>query len=185
MKKLYQSKNKCNFQMFNHFFDHDKKLSDFERSSCEGKLTFEECGLALKNMKNETSPGSDGFTVEFYKFFWKDLGGFLFRSLNTGYDMQHFSEFQSQGIITCIPKEDKDRKFIKNWRPISLLNVDYKIASASIANRVKKVLPLIISDTQKGFMKGRFIGENIRLLYDLMQYLEEKNEFGLLLLIDF
>ena len=150
------------------------KNSDFERSSCEGKLTFEECGLALKNMKNETSPGSDGFTVEFYKFFWKDLGGFLFRSLNTGYDMQHFSEFQSQGIITCIPKEDKDRKFINNWRPISLLNVDYKIASASIANRVKKVLPLIISDSQKGFMKGRFIGENTRLLYDLMQYLEGK-----------
>ena len=52
-------------------------------------------------------------------------------------------------------------------------------------NRFKQVLCGIISDTQKGFMKDRFMGENTRLLYDLMHYLEENYMDGLLLLVDF
>ena len=68
---------------------------------------------------------------------------------------------------------------------ISLLNTDIKIASAALANRLRPVFPFIISDTQKGFMKDRFMGENTRLLYDLMHYLEENNKTGLLLLVDF
>ena len=74
---------------------------------------------------------------------------------------------------------------MSNWRPISLLNTDLKISSAAIANRFKQVLGGIISDTQKGFMKDRFMGENTRLLYDLMHYLEENDMDGLLLLVDF
>ena len=57
---------------------------------------------------------------------------------------------------------------MSNWRRISLLNTDLKIASAAITNRFKQVFGGIISDTQKGFMKDRFMGENTRLLYDLM-----------------
>lgn len=109
-------------------------------------------------MTSGKSPGSDGYTVDFYKFFWKDIGPFIYRSLHFGYETGHFSQFQYQSIITCIPKEGKDRRFLSNWRPISLLNTDIKIASAAIANRLKHVLSSIISDTQKGFIKGRFMG---------------------------
>ena len=112
------------------------------------------------------------------------LTTFVFRSLYFGYETGHFSQFQTQGVITCIPKENKDRRYMSNWRPISLLNTDLKIASAAIANRFKKVLGGIISDTQKGFMKDRFMGENT-LLHDLMHYLEENDMDGLLLLVDF
>jgi hypothetical protein len=72
-----------------------------------------------------------------------------------------------------------------NRRPISLLNTDLKIASAVLANRLKQVLSFIIRDIQKGFMKNRFMGENTRLLYDLMHYLEDNDLDGLLLLVDF
>ena len=84
-----------------------------------------------------------------------------------------------------IPKSDKARYYLKNWRPITLLTVDYKIASAVIAKRLKKILPKVISPSQKGYLKGRFIGENTRVLYDLMKITEEKSIPGLLLLIDF
>ena len=87
--------------------------------------------------------------------------------------------------ITCIPKEGKPKYFLKNWRPITLLNVDFKIASACIANRIKPILRNIISETQKGFLKGRYIGECTRLIYDLIDKLEEDDIPGLLLLIDF
>ena len=60
------------------FFQHDVKLSDEQKNSLEGNLSFKECGEPLKLMKNRKSPGSDGFTVDFYKFFWNDIGAFVF-----------------------------------------------------------------------------------------------------------
>ena len=54
-------------------------------SELEGKLTYHEASAALKNMKNNTLPGSDGYTVEFFTFFWKDIGTFVIRSINEGY----------------------------------------------------------------------------------------------------
>ena len=136
-------------------------------------------------MKNNKSPGPDGFTTEFYKFFFIDIGQLLERSLNYGFSTGTMSITQQQGMVICIPKEGKDKRFIKNWRPITLLNISYKIASACIANRVKKVLPQIIDKNQKGFLSGRFIGENIREIYDTLIFTEKKNIPGMLLLIDF
>ena len=182
-KTLYSSKNlECDDESF---FKHNVKLTEDEKDLCEGNISFKECAESLKSMSNGKSPGSDGYTVEFYKVFWRDIGPFLFRSLHFGYENGEFSKFQYQSVITCIPKEDKDRRYLANWRPISLMNTDTKIASAVIANRIKPVLPSIISDCQKGFIKDRFMGENTRLLYDLMHYLEKHNKTGLLLLVDF
>ena len=70
-------------------------------------------------------------------------------------------------------------------RPISLLNIIYKIASASIANRLKTILNDIISDSQNGFLDGRYIGESTRLVYDIIHHCEKSQKDGLLLLIDF
>jgi hypothetical protein len=136
-------------------------------------------------MSNTSSPGSSGFTAAFLNFFWSDLGHFLVRSINHGFETGELSVTQKQGIITCIPKGDKDKMYLKNWRPISLLNVSYKIASSCIANRLKTVLHKIISEDQTGFLSGRFMGENIRLLYDIMFYTEKYNKPGMLLLLDF
>ena len=69
---------------------------------------------------------------------------------------------QKQGVITCIPKEGKDKSLLKSWRLITLLNTPYKIASFCIAQRLQSVLPKLINEDQKGFLKERFIGENIR-----------------------
>ena len=70
-------------------------------------------------------------------------------------------------------------------RPITLLNTDYKIAAKAIANRIKTVLPKLINNDQTGLMKGRFIGENIRLIDGIIQYATQHNVPGLLLFIDF
>ena len=161
------------------------KLDDDVKKSLEGEITYDEMLYSLKNMSNNKSPGPDGFTTEFYKFFWNDLGFFLIRAINEGYKNGELSITQRQGVITCIPKGNKDKLYLKNWRPISLLNTSYKIASASIALRLKNTLPTIINDDQTGFLRGRYIGENIRLIYDLMFYLEKNHKPGMLLLIDF
>ena len=155
------------------------------RENTEGIITYAEACEALKDMKNNKSPGPDGFSVEFYKFFFRDIGMFWLRSINEGFYKGQLSVTQRQGIIVCIPKDNKPKQYIKNWRPISLLNISYKILSTCIANRLKTFLHDIIHDNQKGFMKGRYIGENIRKLYDIMLYTEKEHIPGLLLMIDF
>lgn len=165
--------------------DNEIKLSDEESQELEGELTHSELAYALRNMKNNKSPGLDGFTVEFFKFFWIDVGQFILRSLNYGYRTGSLSITQKQGIITCIPKPNKPRINLKNWRPISLLNVTYKLASAVISNRLKKVLDKVIHENQKGFIAGRFLGENIRLIYDVLFESKKQNIPGLLLSVDF
>ena len=65
------------------------------------------------------------------------------------------------GIITLLPKEDAELLLLQNWRPITLLNVDYKIASKAIAMRIEPMLPKLVYPDQTGFVKGRYIGENV------------------------
>ena len=74
---------------------------------------------------------------------------------------------------------------LSNWCPVTLLNVDYKIVAKVIAKRIETVLPKLIHSHQTGFIKGRFIGQNIRLLNDLMEYTDEQKIPGILLFIDF
>ena len=96
-------------------------------SSCEGKVTQEECLKALNKFKNEKSPGTDGLQAEFYKHFWKELHADMLHSFNYAYDSRKVSISQRRGIIMPIPKLNKDTTVLDNLRPISLLNTDYKI----------------------------------------------------------
>jgi hypothetical protein len=82
-----------------------------------------------------------------------------------------------------IPKGDKPRQFMKNWRQISLLNTVYKLASSCIAERIKSVLPILISNDQMGFIPGRYIGEHTVLINDILHFTEEQEIPGIPLLI--
>ena len=137
------------------------------------------------NAECNKTPGSDGLPAEFYKVFWNDIADFFLKSINQAYHAGQLSVTQRRGIIKLIPKKDVEPYFIKNWRPISLLNCDYKIAAKAIANRFKHVLPNLIDNDQTGFLKGRFIGENIRLVDGIIKYATAKNLPGLLLFLDF
>ena len=130
-------------------------------------------------------PGSDGLPTEFYKVFWNDISDLFLNSINYAYRCGQLSVTQRRGIIKLIPKKKCRTQLIKNWRPISLLNCDYKIAAKAFANRFKQVIPNITNYDQTGFLKGRFIGENIRLIDGIIKYTAAKNIPGLLLFLDF
>ena len=113
------------------------------------------------------------------------LGETITEVFNYSVDKGELSESQKRGIITLLQKKGKDPLLIKNWRPVSLTNVDYKILTKSLAIRIEKVLPKIINENQSGFVKGRLITENIRLIDDIIQTLKRRRETGLILLLDF
>ena len=108
---------------------------------------------------------------------------FLVRSLNTGYKKEQLSCTQKQGVITLIPKGKKPKEHIKNWRPISLLNTTFKILSRVMANRMRLVIDKLIGHEQKGFMKGRFIGECTRMVYDIMWEVNHSRNSGNVILV--
>ena len=161
------------------------KISDDERGMLEGLFSFEECKEALKCLNDNKSPGEDGFTVEFFKCFFNVVGSDLVESFNYAHEKGQLSISQKRGIITLIPKQDSDLLDLQNWRPITLLNTDYKIAAKALARRIEKVLLGIINSDQTGFIKGRYIGENIRLISDIMDYTKSENLPGILLSLDF
>ena len=148
-------------------------------------LSEKECHLALKDMENGKSPGSDGLSSEFYKVFWDDINLDVVASINCSFEKRQMSICQNRGIITLVPKKDKPTNLLGNLRPTSLLNTDYKIATKAIAKRVEAVLPNVINANQTGYIKGRFIGENVRLISDIINYTATKNLFGLTAFLDF
>ena len=185
---LYTSRNSTAItdELGNLFFDQDlPKLNDDNKQKCEGFLTEKECLEAVKLMESGKSPGTDGLPAEFYKVFWNDVSSYLVSSLNRSFQKGKLAITQRRGIISLIPKKDKALDELKNWRPITLLNCDYKIASRAVASRLKTVLPALIDNDQTGFLKGRSITENICLINNIISYTESKNIPGMLLFVDF
>ena len=161
------------------------KLTDLQKQRLDSPVTHSEILDSLKKQKNDKTPGTSGFQANFYKFFWHDIGSFLVRSILRSICKGELSPSQKLGIISILPKGTKPRELLKNWRPISLLNTSYKIFSGIISSRLKSVLGTIIHENQKGFLSGCFIGENTRLLYDIMYHTEKFNKPGIVLLLDF
>ena len=159
------------------------KLQDNDIECCEGKLTLKESWEALNSMKNSKSPGNDGFTKEFYVCFLGNLGSILVKTLNYSYDEGELSSSQKQAVIFLTEKKDKDKRYISNWRPISLLNVDLKIASKALALRIKPVLKNVICHDQMAYTK-RYIGESIRLVQDIIECVDREEEEAILFSTD-
>ena len=98
-------------------------LDNDEKNELEGLFTLEECKV-LETFEDNKSPGEDGFTAEFYKYFFDLLGADLISSLKQAFEVGELSISQQRGVITLIPKEDSDLLDLQNWRPITLLNID-------------------------------------------------------------
>ena len=161
------------------------KFSEVERISCEGLLTKRECWEALNAMKNSKSPGNDGLTKEFYICFFNEICNQLIAALNESFTVGQLSTSQRQATITLIEKKAKDKRFLKNWRHISLINVDAKTASKVLAFRMKNILSSIVKCDQTTYVKGRYIGESIPLISDILEYTEENGISGILFSADF
>ena len=167
------------------FPEYFERLNETEKLLLDKKISEEELKMIVFGSGLNKSPGPDGFTNEFYKKFWPILRILLLSLMNSFFKKKSISQNHLMGAITCIPKGDKIRNKLKNWRPITLLNSIYKFYSGIWANRIKKHLPKLIGESQTGFVQNRFIGENTRLTLDILNEAQFENTSGLLILIDF
>ena len=168
------------------FFTNDiPKLTPEQQIICDSDISEAECYKTLCSFKDSKTPGNDGLTKAFYVTFWRKLSTPLLECYDFSFLNGCMSTSQRQAVITLIEKSGKDRNLLSNWRPISLLNYDYKILTKVLANRVKQFLPYIISESQTGYVKERNIEDSIRLIQDVIHYLDTNNLPGILLAIDF
>ena len=183
---LYKSKGIAEQEMLNYFdsLNIGTKLTDQQKISIEGKITYKECDKALKQLKPNKSPGLDGLPAEFYQTFWKKISKILVNSYNESYEDGQLTESQRKAVISLIFKKG-DAELLSNYRPISLTCVDYKILAFCLANRMQKVIKCIVSPSQVAYIKDRFIGCNIRLIEDVMEYFDDIDEGAVLMMLDF
>ena len=123
--------------------------------------------------------------MEFYLAFWPILGKHLVTSFNYAHNYGELSSSQKQAVITLLEKKGKDKRLIKNWRPISLINVDTKIVSKALAKRIEHILPDLIHYNQNAYVKGRSIFDAVRNIDDVLEYTKQSEQSGILVTIDF
>jgi len=186
-KELYTSITSVENASFSSFIENLElpRLEESVSSELEGEITLKECKGTLCTFSRGKSPSEDGFTWEFCNCFLDLLLQDFVDSFNASYRAREMAPSQRRGLITLVPKEDSDLSTLANWRPITLLNIDYKTASNVITKRLKKVLTLLINPDQTGFIKGRYIGQNIRLINDILEQTKLRNIPGILLQLDF
>ena len=144
-----------------------KKIKDEEAKVLDGGLSVEEIRVAISRIANDKAPGPDGLPIEFYKKNVDWIVPYLLSVYEEAFDRGSLGLELNVGVIKLIPKEG-DRLLTNNWRPITLLNVVYKILAKVLAIKIEKILPNVINSTQTGFVKGRYILENFITCWEAM-----------------
>ena len=161
------------------------KISDRDRIKCEKTFSTDEVYQAVKSMRLNRSPGNDGLPIEFYVTFWEEIKEVFMDMIQYSFDNHRMPPKTNTGVLNLIPKPGKDSRFLKNLRPITLLNCDYKIIEKVLARRMDPTLQYLIHPDQTGFLPNRSIASNIRKVIDLMDYCEVNNLDAFILDLDF
>ena len=120
-------------------------FTEQQKVACEGMVILAECYESLKSFKPNKSPGLDGLPAEFYLAFSTEIGPKLVERVNFCKNKGQLSLSQRRGMITLLEKKENDSTKIKHWRPVALLNADYKILTKSISRRLKKHIANVIN----------------------------------------
>jgi hypothetical protein len=158
-------------------------LDEEESCSMYEPVTLEELLEVLSHFKKEKSPGPDGWTSEFFIFFFDLIGEDLLAMVEETRRLGSVMGGLNATFLTLIPKTNCPRSF-DDFRPISLCNLCYKIITKIIANRLKPFLSRYISCEQLGFLKGRHIQEAIGTAHETIHNIKKKNLKALVLKLD-
>ena len=157
-------------------------LTDEDRRLLDSDFTPDEFDKALSKLQNRKSPGSDGLTKEFYDFFWTDIRHHYMSCIEDCEASGEMTLSQKLGLIRVSYKKN-GRVYIKNYRPITLINVDSKILTRTLATRMAKVLHKLIHRNQT-CVPGRCICNNTHIIQDLIDVINMEGIGAALILLD-
>lgn len=137
----------------------------------------------MKNMPNDKAPGHDGFTINFYKACWEIVKTEVWEVVADSQRSASILKSLNSTFLALIPKEEEADTPTKFW-PIALCNVIYKIISKVIANRLKPILPSLISEEESEYVEGRQILDNILLAQEMIHTLQSRKIAGMMMQLD-
>ena len=161
------------------------QISEKDAEDLERPISQSEISKAIKCLKSDKCPGTDSLPANFYKMFHPKIITLLKDLFDEIVHDQKLHLTARRGIISLLEKAEKNILKISLWRPLSLLTTDYKIYAKVLANRLQPVINSIIHPSQTGFLKGRYLSQNIIKLMNLMQYCTNSKKFAVLLSLDF
>ena len=151
----------------------ERVVSDEMNDALLTDFTADEVLMALKHMYPTKAPVLDSMSTIFYQTYWSIVGPEVSHAIISILHSGHMLRKINYTHIVLIPKIKKQEKMTDFW-PISLCNVIYKIVSKVLANRLKVVLPLVISDSQSAFVPGRLITDNVLVAFEVMHFMSRK-----------
>ena len=172
-KQLYTKEPTCTDTQ-DTFLIHAKKLTDADKDLLDTPITLSDLKTAMKSMTLGKTPGPDGLGVSFYLKFFDLLGPLFLEMVQEAHTKQTLPPSLTLSYITLIPKDNPDKTQLKNYRPISLLNVDYKIISKTITNKLRPHMPKLIHEHQQCAVAKRKIQNHLHFIRDLITYTHEK-----------
>ncbi|KAJ3603143.1 hypothetical protein NHX12_030886 [Muraenolepis orangiensis] len=144
------------------------QVSEEANSQLEGPLTIQELQTALQGMQGRRAPGIDGLSVEFYRAYWDVLSNDLLDIFNESLASGSMPVSCRRAVITLLPKKG-NLQDIKNWRPVSLLCVDYKLLSKALVTRLGRAVEQVIHRDQTYCVPGRSMVDNVLLIRDVLE----------------
>ncbi|GJW79787.1 RNA-directed DNA polymerase, eukaryota [Tanacetum coccineum] len=165
-------------------FTFPTRLSSDQVQDLERPVTYEEVKRAVWDCGTNKSPGPDGFSFEFYRKYWTTIDDDVFQAVRDFFVNGNFPRGCNSSFIALIPKI-QDAKFVKDFRPISLIGSVYKIIAKILANRLCLVLPYLISDVQSAFVANRQILDGPFILNELLSWCKFKKLNGMIFKVDF
>lgn len=160
------------------------KVTDEQNSCLISEITAQEIRSAISKLKVNKSPGADGYSAEWYKLFTESLIPMLGKTFNWVLKKGEIPYSWREAISSVIPKEGKDELECSSYRPISVLNQDYRLFTAILARRIEKILPSIIQLDQTGFIKERQTQDNIRRALHVLQHIKENHTEAMIMGMD-
>lgn len=161
------------------------RIKEKDKYWIDGEICLEEIHLALKSMKKNKCPGTDGLPMEFYDKFWPIIATTMHKLFQTIVQRGELNRSAKESITSLMGKTDRDPLMIPNWRPLSLLNTDYKLYAKVLARRMQTPSEYLIDPDQKGFMKNRSIADNLLNLLTVVEFCQINGVDALLLVMDF
>uniref|UniRef100_A0A8C5FMU7 Reverse transcriptase domain-containing protein n=1 Tax=Gadus morhua TaxID=8049 RepID=A0A8C5FMU7_GADMO len=170
MNLLYESECRFNPDTIDDFLRSAPlpQLKEDDRTYLEKHVQELKVKAAIKALAAGKAPGQDGFSVDFYKCFQEVLSPFLTLLYRDIIATQSTPQSMNMAVISLSPKPGKDHTKMDNFRPLSLLNNDYKIFAKTLAMRLEKVISSLIHLDQVGFIAGRYSAHNMRRLFHVM-----------------
>ena len=181
-KKLYTKEDECEQEQNNFLRRVQTQISDTDKTEVDRVLEEAELFESLKGLQKNKSPGCDGLTVEFMLHYWGELKEHYMDAIAEIIQTQELCELQKRGAIRISFKKG-DRDDLKNYRPITLLNVDLKIITHALSKRLANVLPKLVHNYQKA-VPGRIITENIHIVQDLINLINKNGDSAAFLFYD-